>query len=81
MAGDFINCRGRVIESNKGIFKVLVDFGDRSETISALLSGNIKKNSIRVLVDDIVDVEISPYDMTKGRIKHRYKKGDPSLNE
>lgn len=37
------------------------------------ISGKIRTRSIRILPDDRVDVEISPYDLTKGRIAWRYK--------
>lgn len=36
------------------------------------LSGKMKKNHIRVLYDDIVDVELSIYDLSKGRIIYRH---------
>lgn len=37
------------------------------------LSGKMRKNNIRVLMGDRVDVEISGYDLTKGRIAYRHK--------
>ena len=37
------------------------------------ISGKMRKNNINVLLGDRVEVEISPYDMTKGRISFRYK--------
>lgn len=37
------------------------------------LSGKMRKNNIRVLLSDKVDVEVSTYDLTKGRIIFRYK--------
>lgn len=37
------------------------------------ISGKMRKNNIKVLVGDAVDVEMTPYDMTKGRISFRYK--------
>lgn len=37
------------------------------------LSGKMRKNNIRVLMGDRVDVEVSPYDLLKGRIAYRYK--------
>ena len=36
-------------------------------------SGKLRKNRIRVLVGDKVDVEMTPYDLTKGRIVYRHK--------
>jgi translation initiation factor IF-1 len=37
------------------------------------ISGKMRKNNIKVLVGDAVEVEMTPYDMTKGRITFRYK--------
>lgn len=37
------------------------------------ISGKMRKNNIKVLVGDHVEVEMTPYDMTKGRITFRYK--------
>ena len=49
-------------------FKVLLDNG---HTIIAYTSGKMKQNQIRVLASDIVTVEMSPYDLSKGRITFR----------
>lgn len=37
-------------------------------------SGRMRKNRIRVLVGDLVTVEMTPYDLSKGRVTHRHKK-------
>lgn len=37
------------------------------------ISGKMRKNNINILLHDTVDVEVSPYDITKGRIVFRYK--------
>lgn len=37
------------------------------------ISGKMRKNNINILLGDKVDVEVSPYDITKGRIVYRYK--------
>lgn len=52
-------------------FKVELDNG---EEILAYLSGKMRRHYIRVLLGDRVRVELSPYDLTKGRIVYRYKK-------
>jgi translation initiation factor IF-1 len=39
----------------------------------AHISGKIRKNNINILLGDSVDVEVSPYDITKGRITYRHK--------
>lgn len=51
-------------------FKVLLDNG---HTLLAYLAGSMRQNKIRVLPQDRVLVEMSPYDITRGRIKYRYK--------
>ena len=41
--------------------------------VLAQISGKMRKNRIRILVGDRVSVELSPYDLTRGRITYRYK--------
>ena len=42
-------------------------------TILAYTSGNIRRNKIKIIEEDRVSVEISPYDLTRGRITYRFK--------
>ena len=51
-------------------FRVRLDNGH--ETL-AYSSGKMKKNRIRILAGDRVTVEMTPYDLTKGRITYRFK--------
>ena len=51
------------------MFKVKLE---NNHEVLAHTSGRIRKNRIRVLVGDKVDVEMTPYDLTKGRIIFRY---------
>ena len=51
-------------------FKVKLDNG---HIVLAHTGGKMRKNRIRVLVGDKVQVEVSPYDLTKGRIIFRFK--------
>ena len=44
-----------------------------NHTITTTLSGRLRKNNIRILLGDNVDVELSPYDLTRGRITYRNK--------
>jgi len=46
---------------------------ENGHTVIAYASGRMKKNKIRVLMGDSVKVEISPYDLTKGRVTFRSK--------
>lgn len=41
--------------------------------VLATISGRIRKNKIRILVGDMVTIEVSPYDVTRGRITYRHK--------
>jgi translation initiation factor IF-1 len=52
------------------MFKVKLDNGHE---ILAHISGKMRMNYIKILVGDKVTVELSPYDLTKGRITYRYK--------
>ncbi len=53
-------------------FRVKLDEGDNVELL-AHVSGKMRMNYIRILPGDRVRVELSPYDLTKGRIVYRYK--------
>jgi translation initiation factor IF-1 len=65
-----IECCGIVTECLPNEqFKVRLD--DTSHFINAYIAGNMRKHQIRVLVGDRVTVEMTPYDMTKGRIRFR----------
>jgi translation initiation factor IF-1 len=55
------------------MFRVKLDNGHE---VIAHTSGRMRKNRIRILVSDEVTVEMTPYDLTKGRIIHRQKKQD-----
>ena len=41
--------------------------------VLATISGRMRRNRIRILMGDRVDIELSPYDLTKGRITYRHK--------
>ena len=61
--------QGRVTDASPGArFKVMLENG---HTLNAIISGKIRKNNIRILLDDIVEVEMSPYDLNLGRITYR----------
>ena len=62
---------GTVVELlPNAMFKVKLE---NNHEVLAHTSGKIRKNRIRVLVGDKVDVEMTPYDLTKGRIIFRHK--------
>ena len=69
---DKIDVEGTVIEALPGTqFRVRLDNGHE---ILAYLSGKMRKYYIRILLGDRVRVELSPYDLTRGRIVYRYKR-------
>ena len=71
MAKDVIEIEGKIIESMpNAMFRVELENGHE---ILAHISGKIRKNFIRILPGDRVKVEMTPYDLTKGRISFRYK--------
>lgn len=51
------------------MFKVKLDNG---HVITAYTSGKMRKNRIRILAGDKISVEMTPYDLTKGRVTHRF---------
>jgi len=68
---DLIEVEGTVLELLPDTrFRVRLDNGH--ETL-AYASGKMKKNRIRMLAGDRVTVEMTPYDLTKGRINFRHK--------
>jgi translation initiation factor IF-1 len=69
---DKIDMEGIIIEAFPGTqFRVRLDNGHE---ILAYLSGKMRRYYIRILLGDRVRVELSPYDLTRGRIVYRYKR-------
>jgi len=67
---DFIEMRGMIEELLPSAnFKIKLENG---QTITGYLSGKMRKFRIRILPGDDVKVEISPYDLTKGRVTYRF---------
>ena len=52
-------------------FKVRIE--NSEHVVLAQICGKMRKNRIRILVGDRVSVEMSPYDLSRGRITYRYK--------
>jgi len=68
---DCIEVIGTVVEKfPSGLFSVQVD---EERVVLAHLAGKLRRNRIRVLAGDRVTMELSPYDLTKGRITYRHK--------
>jgi len=71
MKQDLVEVEGVVIESlRNAMFRVHLENGC---LVLAYVSGKIRRNYIRILVGDRVKVELSPYDLSKGRITYRLR--------
>jgi translation initiation factor IF-1 len=67
-----IEIAGVVIDKQpNAYFKVKVN--DSDHIVLATISGRMRRNRIRILMGDRVDLELSPYDLSKGRITYRHK--------
>ncbi len=68
---DVIEVEGKVVEPlPNGMFRVELENGHK---VLAHVSGKIRMKFIRILTGDRVQVELSPYDLTRGRITWRYR--------
>ena len=68
---DGIEVEGRVVEClRSAMFTVQLDNGHK---VLAHISGKIRKNYIKILPEDRVLVELTPYDLNRGRIVFRYR--------
>ncbi|OGI22832.1 MAG: translation initiation factor IF-1 [Candidatus Melainabacteria bacterium RIFOXYA12_FULL_32_12] len=71
MTKDVIEFEGTIVESlPNAMFKVELENG---HMVLAHISGKIRKNFIRILPGDKVKVELTPYDLSRGRITYRLK--------
>lgn len=66
---DYVICKGKVIESYPNT-RFLVELDNGSE-INAVLAGKLRQNYIKILTGDRVELEVSVYDLTQGRISRR----------
>lgn len=68
---DAIEVEGKIIETlPNATFRVRLEQG---QEIMAYVSGKMRMHYIKILPGDRVTVQLSPYDLTKGRITYRYK--------
>ncbi len=76
---DKIQVEGVIVEALPGTqFRVRLENGHE---VLAYLSGRMRKYYIRILLGDRVRVEMSPYDLTRGRIVYRQKAGAAPIEE
>jgi translation initiation factor IF-1 len=68
---EHLEMEGKVIETLPNtMFRVELENG---HVVTAHISGKIRKNYIRILTGDMVKVELTPYDLSKGRITYRVR--------
>ena len=68
---DVVEVQGTVVEPlPNGMFRVQLDNGHR---VLAHVSGKIRMHFIRILPGDRVTLELSPYDLSRGRITYRHR--------
>jgi translation initiation factor IF-1 len=68
---DVIKMSGKVDEVlPNAMFRVILE---NDHKIMCTLSGRLRQNNIRILLGDNVDIEMSPYDMNRGRVVYRNK--------
>ena len=68
---DVIELEGKVLEAlPNAMFQVQLDNG---HIVLAHVSGKIRMNFIRILPGDKVTIELTPYDLSRGRITYRFK--------
>ena len=68
---DVIEVEGKVLEAlPNAMFKVELENG---HVVLAHVSGKIRMNFIRILPGDKVTIDLTPYDLTRGRITYRFK--------
>jgi len=72
---DYIEFEGEVVEVYPGgkFGVVLQHNNEKSQQILAYISGRMRLNKINILLGDKVTVEVSPYDISQGRITYRHK--------
>jgi translation initiation factor IF-1 len=69
---DLIPAEGVIIDKEpNAFFKVRLNNSDH--VVLAAISGRMRRHRIRILVGDRVSVEMSPYDLSRGRITYRFK--------
>lgn len=65
--------QGRVTHMSRGDIIVRVGEGDDEEDVICKIAGKLRKFRIKIILGDVVDVAVSPYDMSRGRIVYRHK--------
>jgi len=72
MKEELLELSGVVVDKQPNAY-FEVKLNDTDHIVYATISGRMRRNRIRILVGDRVDIEVSPYDLSKGRITYRHK--------
>lgn len=71
---EIITTTGEVMETLPNtMFRVKLDDGTEERMIIAIIAGRMRKHYVKILPGDRVKLEISPYDLERGRIVYRFK--------
>ena len=69
-----IEVEAKVLEAlPNAMFRLEIDMGGKTHQLIGYISGRMRRNYIRILPGDKVVVQISPYDLSKGRITYRQR--------
>jgi translation initiation factor IF-1 len=71
MKDDILRRLGTVTKVHGGTYEVVDD--ETGMKILCTLNGKMKMHSIRLIIGDKVDIEVSAYDLTKGRVVYRHR--------
>jgi translation initiation factor IF-1 len=71
VSSDRLVVEGEIVKIDRGFARVKID--NSEHVVLAHLSGKMRIAHIRILLGDRVAVELSPYDMSRGRITYRYR--------
>ena len=72
--GEVIEVEARVKQSlPNAMFRLEVELGDKKHEILGVVSGKMRRHYIRITPGDMVTVQLSPYDLTRGRIIYRHR--------
>ena len=72
MKEELVEAAGTIVDKQPNAF-FKVQINNSEHTVLAQISGKMRKNRIRILIGDRVDLEMSPYDLSRGRITYRHK--------
>lgn len=71
MKEENIEFLGKVVKLERSLFKVKLENFD--QFVDCTIAGRLRKNDIKIVLGDMVKIEVSPYDVNKGRIVYREK--------